>query len=295
MFVESNEATRSDVAYIFPGQGAQVMPMGKVMFDRFPSEVEEASDLLGYRIDHLCLQDREKRLNQTQFTQPALYFICALEFRAHFEDKHSLPLVAAGHSLGEYAALHAAGAFNLMDGLRLVAERGKQMAAARDGGMVAVIGLTPRQLVDVIQEFPDIDVANYNSYEQTVLAGPVAALDRAEVKLNAAGARAVIRLNVSAAFHSRAMRSAAEAFGRELANFNFRPLRLPVISNRKAFAYREDELATELKAQIVSPVRWVESIEYMLRMGVREFVELGPGKSMSRLITDIRAATPFAN
>jgi malonyl CoA-acyl carrier protein transacylase len=144
-------------------------------------------------------------------------------------------------------------------------------------------------------DFPDIDVANYNSYEQTVLAGPIATLDRIEAALNAAGARAVVRLNVSAAFHSRAMRSAAEAFGRTLSAFSFRPLSLPVISNRKAFAYRDDELAAELKAQIMSPVRWVESIEYMLRMGVREFVEIGPGRSMSRLITDIRAATPFAN
>lgn len=295
MFVESNGTKRPDVAYIFPGQGAQVVPMGKAMFDRYPDEVEEASDLLGYRIDQLCLQDPDKRLGQTQFTQPALYFTCALEFRARFEDKHFLPMVAAGHSLGEYAALYAAGAFSLMEGLKLVAERGRQMATARDGGMVAVIGLTPRKLADVVQAFPDIDVANYNSYEQTVLAGPVSVLDRVEAALNAAGARAVIRLNVSAAFHSRAMRTAAEAFGQTLSGFTFRPLRLPVISNRKAFAYRDDELASELKAQIMSPVRWVESIEYMLRMGVREFVELGPGKSMSRLIADIRAATPFAN
>lgn len=295
MFVESNGTKLPDVAYIFPGQGAQVVPMGKAVFDRYPGEVEEASDLLGYRIDRLCLQDPEKRLGQTQFTQPALYFTCALEIRARFEDNHVLPMVTAGHSLGEYAALYAAGAFSLMDGLRLVAERGRQMATARDGGMVAVIGLAPRKLAEVVADFPDIDVANYNSYEQTVLAGPIANLDRIEAALNAAGARAVVRLNVSAAFHSRAMRTAAEAFGRTLSAFSFRPLSLPVISNRKAFAYRDDELVAELKAQIMSPVRWVESIEYMLRMGVREFVEIGPGRSMSRLITDIRAATPFAN
>jgi len=295
MFVESSGAKRQDVAYIFPGQGAQVVPMGKAVFDRYPKEVEEASDLLGYRIDRLCLQDPDKQLGQTQFTQPALYFTCALEFRSRSEDKLLQPLVMAGHSLGEYAALYAAGAFSLMDGLRLVAERGRQMATARDGGMTAVIGLPPRRLAEVVADFPEIDIANYNSYDQTVLAGPISALDRAEVALNAAGARAVVRLNVSAAFHSRAMRSAAEAFGSTLSTFTFRPLRLPVISNRKAFAYRDDELATELEAQIMSPVRWVESIEYMLRMGIREFVELGPGKSMSRLIADIRAATPFAN
>lgn len=295
MFVESSGTKRPDLAYIFPGQGAQVVPMGKVVFDRYPREVEEASDLLGYRIDQVCLQDLDKRIGQTQFTQPALYFTCVLEFRARSEDTLMQPLVAAGHSLGEFAALYAAGAFSLMDGLRLVAERGRQMATARDGGMTAVIGLQPRTLAEIVAGFPEIDVANYNSYEQTVLAGPTAVLDRAEPQLNAAGARAVVRLNVSAAFHSRAMRAAAEAFGSTLSAFRFRPLRLPVISNRKAFAYRDDELAAELKAQIMSPVRWVESIEYMLRMGVREFVELGPGKSMSRLITDIRAATPFAN
>jgi malonyl CoA-acyl carrier protein transacylase len=283
------------VAYVFPGQGTQSVGMGREVFARYPAEIEAASELLGWRIDRLCLEDPERKLGQTEFTQPALYLVSALQFRACLEDGGPTPYAAAGHSLGEYAALHAAGGFDLMTGLRLVAERGRLMGQARDGGMSAVVGLPPRRLAEVTSEHPEIDIANYNSYEQTVIAGPAAALDRIEAPLRAAGARAVIRLEVSAAFHSRAMAAAASAFGRVLAGLRFAPLAFPVISNRRAFAYRDDEMAIELERQITSPVRWIESVEYLLRMGLREFREIGPGQSMTRLIAQIRSASPFAS
>jgi malonyl CoA-acyl carrier protein transacylase len=289
------QTTSRRLACVFPGQGSQMVGMGRIAFGRFPKAVEEASDLLGWRIDRLCLEDPDGLLGQTRYTQPALFLTCALDYRGWLEDGEQAPAAAAGHSLGEYAALHAAGCFDLMTGLRLVAERGRLMAAAQGGSMSAVIGLAPRRLAEVLADFPEIDVANYNSYEQVVVAGDATALDRIEAPLRSAGARAVIRLDVSAAFHSRAMRAAAEAFGRTLAATRWMPLAFPVISNRRAFAYRDDEIAAELQAQIVSPVRWIESIEYLLRMGVREFREIGPGQTMTRLIAQIRAATVFAN
>ena len=283
------------LACVFPGQGAQGVGMGRAVFERYPTVVEEASQLLGWRVDRLCLEDPDGRLGQTQFTQPALFLVAALEYRARLEDGEPPPAAVAGHSLGEYVALHAAGGFDLLTGLRLVAERGRLMAAARDGGMSAVIGLPPRRLAEVVAGHPDLDVANLNSFEQTVIAGPERALDAVEAPLRAAGARSVIRLNVSAAFHSRAMQAAAAAFRPVLAGVRFQPLALPVISNRRAFAYRDDEIAAELERQIVSPVRWIESVEYLMRMGVREFREVGPGTSLTRLIAQIRAASVFAS
>ena len=134
--------------------------MGRIAFGRFPDAVEEASDHLGWRIDRLCLEDPDGLLGQTRYTQPALFLTCALEYRAWLEDGESPRAAAAGHSLGEYAALHAAGCFDLMTGLRLVAERGRLMAAAQGGSMSAVIGLAPRRLADVLADFPEIDVAN---------------------------------------------------------------------------------------------------------------------------------------
>jgi malonyl CoA-acyl carrier protein transacylase len=289
------QTTPRRLGCVFPGQGSQTRGMGRIAFGRFPEAVEEASDHLGWRIDRLCLDDPDNQLGQTRYTQPALFLTCALEYRAWLEDGEAEPAAAAGHSLGEFAALHAAGCFDLMTGLRLVAERGRLMTAAQGGGMSAVIGLAPRRLAEVLADFPEIEVANYNSYEQVVIAGELPALDRVEAPLTAAGARTVIRLDVSAAFHSRAMQAASASFGRTLAEARLAPPAFPVISNRRAFAYREDEIAKELQAQIISPVRWIESIEYLLRMGVREFREIGPGQTMTRLIAQIRAATVFAS
>jgi malonyl CoA-acyl carrier protein transacylase len=293
MLFDPRPPATSQLAYVFPGQGAQAVGMGREVFDRFPAVAEEACELLGWRIDRLCLEDPEGRLGRTEFTQPAIFLVSALQFRACLEDGGPMPSAAAGHSLGEYSALHAAGGFDLNTGLRLVRERGRLMGQAQNGGMSAVIGLQPRRLAEVAADFPDIDVANYNSYEQTVVAGPVGTLDRIEAPLRAAGARAVIRLDVSAAFHSRAMAAAASAYARILAGLRWAPLTFPVISNRRAFAYRDDEIASELERQITSPVRWVECVEYLLRMGIREFREVGPGQSLTRLIAQIRAASPF--
>ncbi|MGE0713977.1 MAG: ACP S-malonyltransferase [Alphaproteobacteria bacterium] len=283
------------LACVFPGQGSQTVGMGRAVFQRYPDAVEEASAILGWRIDRLCLEDPDGRLGQTEFTQPAIFLVASLEYRAWREDGGAVPDALAGHSLGEYVALHAAGGFDVATGIRLVAERGRLMAAARGGGMSAVIGLPPHKLAAIVADFPDIDVANQNSFEQTVLAGPETALEAIEKPLRAAGARTVIRLDVSAAFHSRAMHAAAAAFRRVLADIPFAPLAIPVISNRRAFAYRDDELAAELERQMVSPVRWIESVEYLLRMGVRDFREIGPGSSLTRLIAQIRSGSVFAS
>ncbi|MCP4363201.1 MAG: ACP S-malonyltransferase, partial [Chloroflexi bacterium] len=202
--------------YIFPGQGSQEQGMGQGLFDEvaeFTIWEPEIDALLGYSIRQLCLDDPEQRLKQTQYTQPALYMVNALHYLKK-RAEGTTPDYVAGHSLGEYNALLVAGAFDFMTGLRLVQKRGKLMAQAKAGSMAAIIGLTPEQIGEALQAngLTGIDMANYNAPSQIVISGSAAEVDQAEAVLNQAGARLVIPLPVSAAFHSRLMEPAAKEF-----------------------------------------------------------------------------------
>ncbi|GAA3079035.1 hypothetical protein GCM10020000_75820 [Streptomyces olivoverticillatus] len=198
--------------FMFPGQGAQRVGMGRELFDRFPHLEAEASEVLGYSLRTLCLEDPEGQLGNTRYTQPAMYAVNALAHRAAVEDGDR-PDVAIGHSLGEYNALEAAGVFGFADGLRLVAARARAMADVTGGGMSAVVGLPETKLRFLLLRagFADLDMANLNTAAQTVLAGPVEDLEEAGQILEDAGARMVRRLAVSGPFHSRYMAPAAAA------------------------------------------------------------------------------------
>jgi trans-AT polyketide synthase/acyltransferase/oxidoreductase domain-containing protein len=284
---------------VFPGQGSQFQGMGRELFDRHPAEVEEASDSLGYDLRELCLNDPERKLGQTRYTQPALFTVNTLHYLDRLDRIGKAPDVVAGHSLGEYNALLAAGVFDFATGLRLVAERGRLMSEVSGGGMAAVLGLKPRPLERAIagKELADagIDIANYNSYDQIVLAGRREALDQAAPVLERAGARTVLPLNVSAPFHSRYMQLTAKAFRGFLSGVTLRPPQVAVIANCDAMPYRNDLVADTLVRQIASPVRWVECMEYIFRMGPAEFTELGPGTVLTKLIGQIRAQSAFAS
>lgn len=274
---------------VFPGQGSQVVGMGKDLFDRFPDFVAIADRVLGYSIRDLCLRDPDRQLAHTQFTQPALYTVNALHYRRMIEDGGSEPDFVAGHSLGEYNALLAAEAFDFETGLRLVQKRGALMGAISGGGMAAVLGLDAARIRDAIgsSAITTVDVANFNSISQTVLSGPTKDLERLTPTLEAAGAR-VIPINVRTAFHSRYMRPVAQEFGAFLEQQRFSPLVIPVIANFTALPYRDDEIVNNLTKQIDHSVRWVETIQYLLNEPEPEFTELGPGTVLTRLIEDIR-------
>lgn len=219
---------------LFTGQGAQYRGMGKGLWEAYPQLTDAASNLLGYSLPELCLDDPQHRLHLTQYTQPALYVVHALHY-TRWQEEGGRAQAAAGHSLGEYAALFAAGSFDFETGLRLVKKRGELMSEASNGAMAAVLGMRTDALRSLLQEqgMDRIDLANLNSPTQTVIAGPVDAINAAEKLLSARHIQCIV-LNVSAAFHSRYMRAAQQAFGAFLQGFAFKDPRMPVIANATA-------------------------------------------------------------
>lgn len=261
---------------VFPGQGSHARGMGDDLFERFPEVCREADDILGYSIRELCLHNAGGRLQQTQFAQPALFVVNALSYLARGGPEPSL---LAGHSLGEYNALLAAGCFDFATGLRLVRRRGELMGQERGGSMLAVVGLKPECVAELLtgSGIDGIDVANYNSPSQVVLSGPREALQAITARIESASGRC-LPLNVSAAFHSRYMARAADAFATELRGITLRDPRIPVLSNVTARPYEPGSIATLLAKQIESPVRWSESMEYSLMNGIEAIESAGPGR-----------------
>lgn len=279
--------------FMFPGQGSQTLGMGKDLFPRFREELAAADEILGYSVEELCLNGPEDRLNLTQHTQPALYVVNALTWRQKLEDEGEPPAYAVGHSLGEYNALLAAGVFDFATGLRLVRERGRLMGEASGGGMAAVVGLDRATIESVLRDngLDALDIANLNAPDQTVISGPKEAIESARSHFEGAGARMFVPLKVSAAFHSRYMTPAAKTFDRFQQAFSFSAPAFPVIANVSAQPYRENDIAANLAGQINGPVRWTESIGYLLdRAPDAAFEEAGPGKVLAGLLRKIRAA-----
>jgi malonyl CoA-acyl carrier protein transacylase len=280
--------------FVFPGQGSQKKGMGEGLFDSVPEfqHVEpEVDELLGYSLRELCLEDADNDLKETQYTQPALYVVNALHYFKAISEGNK-PDAVAGHSLGEYDALLAAGVYDLLTGLRLVQKRGELMSQAQGGGMAAVIGLTPEQIGDVLKTngVDTIDVANFNSPTQTVISGPVADIQRAKPMFEQA--RMYVPLQVSAAFHSRYMAETAQAFEAFLAGFTFTAPRIPVIANVTAEPYPSVDPGTTVPSllvrQITQSVQWTQSIRALIARGATDFHEMGPGNVLTKLIQQIQ-------
>ena len=277
------------LAFLFPGQGSQSVGMGADLFERFPDLVSEADELLGYSLRSLCLDDPDAKLGRTEYTQPALYVVSYLHARSLIEDGLR-PSLSAGHSVGEFAALASAGSIGFADGLQMVAKRGEIMSQVEGGGMAAVIGLD----ADVIREtlssvsLLDIDLANFNSPGQIVVSGPAEQIKETIAPLKEVGAKLVVPLKVSGAFHSRMMEQPALQFQEFLGNFSFSQPQIPVYSNVEAQPYADAEtIPSILVRQIHSPVRWTETIIKMRESGAQEFQECGPGNVLTKLLRQI--------
>jgi malonyl CoA-acyl carrier protein transacylase len=267
--------------------------MGGELFERYPDWTAEADRILGYSIAELALTDPRGELGLTAFTQPALYVVNALMWRERTDGGKPRPDFVAGHSLGEYNALLAADVFDFGTGLRIVRERGALMGRVSGGGMAAVVGLAPDRIEAILQSSEAgrrLDVANFNAFDQTVIAGPLDDIAAVRPDFEAAGVRAFTPLKVSAPFHSRYMREPMEAFAVFLANFSFRSPEIPVISNVTARPYPREAVGDTLARQIGSSVRWLDSMVGLLDQGCTEFEEVGPGNVLTKLITRIKKA-----
>lgn len=277
-------------AFLFPGQGSQARGMGQQLFSQFPEMVQQADSILGYSVEDLCLRDSARQLNQTQYTQPALYVVNALTYWHLLQQEHR-PDFVAGHSLGEFNALLAADVFDFETGLRLVQKRGQLMAQAQGGGMAAVIGLEEQKVVDLLAHWKTLTMANFNSPTQLVISGPKEDIQKAKEDFQQAGAK-YVSLNVSGAFHSAYMQEAAHEFADFMRSFEFAEPKISIISNVTALPYQAGKSQSHLVEQITNPVRWTESVRYLQNQGVQNFHEVGQGNVLTKLLKSIKSDAP---
>jgi [acyl-carrier-protein] S-malonyltransferase len=311
------------IAFVFPGQGSQSVGMGRDVYESSSAAravFDRADAVLGFALTRLCFEGPEDALTATENAQPALLtvsvaLLAALgeltgdtETRRHGEGKifflsPSLPFspsFVAGHSLGEYSALVAAGALDFATALRLVRRRGELMAEAHEGGMAAIIGLDEAPLEEICRlvtlDGAPVVIANSNAPGQIVISGATAAVERACALAKEQGAKRALPLKVSAAFHSPLMRAAADGLAPAIAEAAVTYARMPVISNVTAGPIASpDDIRIELVTQVTAPVRWISSVRRMVDEGVDTFVEIGPGSVLTGLIKRIAPGARLVN
>ncbi|WP_075185102.1 ACP S-malonyltransferase [Teredinibacter haidensis] len=285
--------------YMFPGQGSQSKGMGASLFDKFADLTEKADQILGYSIKALCLCDERNELNNTQFTQPALYVVNALSYFDKLQNDHTEPDYAIGHSLGEFNALLAAGCYDFDTGLQLVKKRGELMSQAPQGAMAAILNASKSEIESILEfhGLNNVDLANYNTPSQIVISGAQAEIIQAQQHFEDAGA-IYYPLNTSGAFHSRFMQPASELFFDYLQGFTFSQPRFPVISNVTARPYESEDIVKNLCEQLKSCVYWSDGIEYLLNLnrdnGIpMDFEEIGHGEVLTKLLRTIKNKVPI--
>ena len=289
-------------AIVFAGQGAQAVGMGKDLADAYPeckALFDKADEVLGFKLSKLCSEGPIEELTKSSNCQPAIFVTSIACWKAFSAKAGSISVKGtAGLSLGEWSALHMAGALSFEDPLRVLQVRGRYMQEAceeKKGGMVSVIGLADDKLKEICDK-AGVEMANLNSADQTVLSGEFAAIQAAENFAKEAGARKTIMLNVAGAFHSRLMASAAGKLEAFLVNIKFNQPRIPVVANATGMPHGgPDDMRRVMVQQVTSSVRWMSCINWFKNNGVSDYVECGPGKVLSGLIKRIDSASVAVN
>jgi [acyl-carrier-protein] S-malonyltransferase len=275
-------------AFVFPGQGSQLVGMGKDLAEKY---LDQANAILGFDLKRICFEGPEEELKKTEITQPAILTVSIAAFEWLKSMGLPSPSAVAGHSLGEYSALVAAGAIQFDDAVRIVHLRGKFMQEAvplGTGSMMAVLGAERKTIEEICQQIGEVWPANYNTAGQIVISGKKEKVEAAGEKLKAAGAKRVVPLQVSAPFHCPLMQPAADKLKIELDKITIQDAQIPVVANVTArFVTRGSEIKELLVRQVTSPVRWEDSIKYLVAEGYGNFIEVGPGKVLAGLIKSI--------
>lgn len=280
---------------MFPGQGSQAKGMGAELFDEFPKLVSIADEILGYSIKQLCLHNPEKRLDETQYTQPALFTVSALSYYKKMKTE-TKPDYLAGHSLGEFNALLAAEVFDFETGLKLVKRRGELMCKVKQGGMAAILNLAQEQIEAILKKngLFNIELANYNTSSQIVISGDINEIAKAQDYFQFDQVR-YYPLSTGGAFHSRFMRPIKEEFKVYLEGFDFSDPSIPVISNVTAQAYASGQVVENLSEQLCNGVRWSDSMAFVMSQvddrSAINFEEVGYGEVLTKIIRAIRKET----
>ena len=288
---------KSAIAYVFPGQGSQYAGMGRDLAEKFPAArqvFEEADNALGFELSELCFNGPAEQLQLTENTQPAILTVSVAALRAMESAGFPKPDFVAGHSLGEYSALVAAGSLSLSDAVRTARARGRYMQEAVPvgvGAMAAILGADLDVIAATCEEAAEglvCSPANINSPGQVVIAGDAAAVDRAIELLKTRGAKRAVKLNVSAPFHCALMMPAQERLSKDLERISFADPAMPIVTNVDATSVIQgDEARDALIRQVSQPVKWLSSVEFLISQGVQSFIETGPGKVLSGLMRQI--------
>ena len=282
------------IAFLFPGQGAQYVGMGKELMEEFSAAreiMDKADQILDTDIKRICLEGPKEDLNHTSNTQPAIFTVSMMANQI-LTDRGIIPTIVAGHSLGEYSALAAARSFSFEDGLNLVRKRGIFMDEALPAGlgsMAAIIKLDQEKIAEICDKVDGVcEIANYNSPSQIVISGEKEAIGEAVELAKEAGALKAVELDVSGPFHSTLMEPAREKLSEEINKVDLTDPSVPVVANASASKQdTADSIKENLLAQLTSSVRWIESMELMIDNGIDTFIEVGPGRVLKGLMRRI--------
>ncbi|MCT4631700.1 MAG: ACP S-malonyltransferase [Firmicutes bacterium] len=291
------------IAFIFPGQGAQYVEMGKELADKYPEVMEtflEADKAIDFDLSKMCFEGPEEDLNKTEYTQPTVLATSYALYKI-LENRGVKPEAVAGLSLGEYTGLVVGGAIDFQDALRLVQKRGKYMQEEVPlgvGGMAAIMGMEKDPVLEVCElskEFGIVEPANFNCPKQIVLAGELGALEKAVEIAKEKGAKKAVMLPVSAPFHSSMLKGAGEKLSKELENVEVKELNIPLVTNVTGDYVKSEDIKEMLKMQVSSSVLWENCMEKLIADGFDTFVEIGPGKSLSKFMKRISKEVKCVN